>query len=567
MPAGSNGTKKHTELATMWRSCQGALSIIFFLSIFVNLSMLTLPLYTMQLFDRVLSSGNHNTLIALAVIAAFFLLLSGVLDYARSGIQMRVGQRCAAYLRDRVFKVCFARGASTQVAQQAISDVRAVTDILQAGVASTVFDLIWTPFFVLLCYAIHPLLGHVALLSVVVLFVLALLNEKLTAGRLAAANASNAEASGHLNAAFDGREAACGLGMGPALQARWNGSNADCDDNSASANERAAAIQSLTKTTRLLVQAALMSAGAWLAIQQEISASVIIASSIILGRALAPVEQIVGHWKRIVAFRGAHNRIDALLAKDISSDEVLELPTPEGHLEVNGLAATPQAGSKPVISGINFKLPAGSSLAIVGASSSGKSTLARAIVGALPARAGEIRLDNATLSQWESESLGQHLGYVPQSINLLQGTIAENIARFREATSEEVVAAAEEAGVHEAILRLPEGYQTQLGPNGVGVSGGMQQRIALARAVFGNPCLIVLDEPNANLDEDGEQALQQSIKRMTEAGRTVISVTHRSRLLQVMDHILVLNQGRQVAFGPSGAVIQQMRGNRVAAVQ
>jgi PrtD family type I secretion system ABC transporter len=564
-------TSKHSasndQLAMIRRSCRGATMVVFLLSVVVNLSMLTLPLYTMQLFDRVLSSGNQNTLLFLAMIAAFFLVLSGVLDFARSGIQLRIGQRCAVTLREQVFKACFANGASTNLAQQAMADTRAATEVMTAGVLATIFDLIWTPFFVLLCYVIHPVLGHVALASVVVLFLLAVINERITSGRLASANAAHAEASGHLNAAFDGREAARGLGMGSALEERWTASLTACDRDSMIANERAAAIQSMTKTSRLLVQAALMSAAAWLAIQQEISASVIIASSIIMGRALAPVEQIVGHWKRIIAYRGASQRLSVLLATTDQVAHRTDLPRPSGELEVSGLAVAPTRGSRPVIAGIAFKLEAGQSLAIVGASGSGKSTLARSLVGALPVKAGEIRLDHATLDQWMPDTLGQHLGYVPQSVSLLEGTIAENIARFTEATSETIIAAAKEAGVHEAILRLPDGYQTQLGPNGTGLSGGMQQRVALARAVFANPCLVVLDEPNANLDEEGERSLQQSIKRMTAAGRTVVAVTHRPHLLQVMDQLLVMNQGRQVAFGPRDEVVQQMRGNRVAAVR
>ena len=553
-------------LTVLERANASALAFVFLLSLFINLSMLALPVYSMQIFDRVITSGNVNTLIYLTAIAAFFVIIYGVLDYARSGVLLRAGKASEQHLREHVFDASFSAAASPGHVQRAMSDVRAMCEVLTAGVASTVFDLFWTPLFVLLCYLVHPTLGIIAGASVVVLFGLALANELVTSGWLKVATDAHADAGTELAGTFQSIEAARGLGMGATLRGRWLTVMADGDQATAIASERAAGFQALSKLSRLLVQICLMGAGAMLAIQGEISPSVMIAASIIMGRALAPVEQIVGHWKRIVAYRGARDRLRELLAPRDGAGPVTELPGPVGKLNVENAAICLEAGQRPTVMGVSFDLDPGTSLAIVGASGSGKSTLARSLVGALRPSLGSIRLDGATYDQWTPDRLGRHLGYLPQSVELLQGSIAENIARFTNSPDADIVAAAREAGVHDAILRLPDGYRTQLGPGGLGISGGMRQRVALARAVFGGPCLVVLDEPNANLDEEGERELVANLKRMKAAGRTVVLVTHRPQILRTIDNILVMNQGRQIAFGPTADVVARMRGGKVAAV-
>ena len=493
-------------------------------------------------------------------------MIHGVLDFARSGILVRMGKAWETRLRDRVFKVSFGQGTPVASVQRAMADVRATCEVATAGVISVVFDLVWTPFFVLLCYLMHPLLGAIALASVVGLFSLAILSEWITSKALRSAGTSNAVAAGILHSAFSGIEAARGLGMGAALNRQWREALDEGDACGLRASERAAGLQAMSRMSRLLVQIALMGTGAMLAVQGEISPSVMIASSIIMSRALAPVEQIVMHWSRVVNYRAASSRLRELLSVPQAAHSPVELPRPEGRLEAANVTICLEKGARPVVAGVSFALDPGTSVAVLGSSGSGKSTLARSLVGAVSPIAGSVRLDGATFDQWESDKLGAHLGYLPQSVDLLEGTVAQNIARFRDATDADVIAAAQEAGVHDAILRLPDGYQTQLGPAGQGLSGGMRQRVALARALFGSPRLVVLDEPNSNLDDEGERSLLASIARMKAAGRTVVLVTHRPQILRAIDNVLVLNQGRQVAFGPTDEVAAKMRGNKLAAV-
>lgn len=549
-------------------ACRPALTTVFVLSLFINLSMLTLPLFSMQLYDRVLSSGNHNTLIFLALIAVLFLVIFGILDYVRSGILLRLGLRFEDALKRPLFDTLFrmdSKGDSS-AAQQALSDAQTMRDTIGSTAVAALFDLPWTPLFVMLCFALHPLLGTVSLIGVVILFVLAVTNELLTHRKLAETGehaATNASFSGSV---FTNQDAMRSLGMGDTLRQRWITVQDKASNASAVAGERAVAVQSASKSARFIIQLALLTFGAWLAIEREISPGVMLAASIIMGRALAPVEQVVAQWRRIVGFRQADARLRQLFATTESGAATTDLARPQGHIRVEKAAIPAVSGGKPVIMGVDFALAAGQSLAIVGASGSGKSTLARALVGSCTPISGAIRIDNAAFAQWDISRLGKFIGYVAQDVDLLEGTIAENIGRFREATMEEIVAAANEACVHDAILRLPEGYETKLGNGGLGLSGGMRQRVALARALFGDPCLVVLDEPNSNLDEEGDRAFTNSVSNMTAAGRTLIVVTHRPQILQHLDYLLVMGMGRQIAFGPRQDVIRRMRGNKMAAV-
>ena len=557
-----------TALTTAKAACRPALATVFVLSLFINLSMLTLPLFSMQLYDRVLSSGNQNTLLFLALIAALFLVMFGILDYARSGILLRLGLRFEDALKTALFDTLFRLdsngGAAT--AQQAMRDAQAMRDTIGSSAVSALFDLPWTPCFVIVCFALHPLLGAVALVGVVVLFALAVANEVLTHKKLAETGEHFAASTAFTGSVFANQDALRSLGMGDTLRQRWLTSQDEASNANAIAGERAAAIQSISKSARFIVQVALLSFGAWLAIERQISPGVMLAASIIMGRALAPVEQVVAQWRRIVGYRQADARLSQLFANAGTAVAATDLGTPKGHIRVERANIPAVRGGRPVVMRADFVLKAGDSLAIVGASGSGKSTLARALVGGATPLSGAVRIDNATLTQWNINQLGKHIGYVPQDIELLEGTIAENIARFSGASSTAIIAAAKEACVHDAILRLPEGYETKLGYGGVGLSGGMRQRVALARALFANPCLVVLDEPNSSLDEDGERALANSISKMKSAGRTLIVVTHRPQILQHLENLLVMGMGRQIAFGPRNDVISRMRGNKMAAV-
>lgn len=557
-----------TALTKAKAACRPAMATIFIISLFINLSMLTLPLFSMQLYDRVLSSGNHNTLLFLALIAVLFLVMFGILDYARSGILLRLGVRFEEKLKAPLFNALFHMDSngSAATAQQAMHDANAMRDTIGSSAVSALFDLPWTPCFVILCFALHPLLGTVSLIGVLVLFALAVANEILTHKKLAQSGERAGASASFIGSVFSDKDAMRSLGMGDTLRSRWTTMQDEATNASTVASERAAAIQSISKSARFIIQMALLTFGAWLAIEREISPGVMLAASIIMGRALAPVEQVVSQWRRIVGYRQADARLNRLFRAAAQADRMTELPRPKGHVRVEKATISAVHGGKPVVTGADFALEAGQSLAIVGASGSGKSTLARALVGSGSPISGAVRIDNASLTQWDIDQLGKHIGYVPQDIDLLEGTIAQNIARFTDASSDEIIAAATEACVHDAILRMPEGYETKLGNGGIGLSGGMRQRVALARALFGNPCLVVLDEPNSNLDEEGDRAFTKSVANMKDAGRTLIVVTHRPHILQHIDNLLVMGMGRQIAFGPRQDVITRMRGNKVAAV-
>ena len=395
------------------------------------------------------------------------------------------------------------------------------------------------------------------------MFSLALLTEFYTRSSVERTNALANEASRFVAAALRNGEVVRGLGMGDIVMDRWSCRQSAMVDAHSTLVERGAAMHSITKFARMAVQTSLLCIGAWLAIEQQISPGAMMATSIIMGRALAPVEQVVGQWKRIIAFRSAYRRLEELFQALPVTAAPTALPAPRGDIDVENAVVWPPAAGRPSVKGVSFSLKAGESLAIVGASASGKSSMARAMAGVWPLREGVIRIDGAAYSQWDQNRLGKHIGYLPQDIELFSGTVADNIARLAKVDEAAVVAAAKAAGAHEVILRLPNGYDTPIGEGGVALSGGMRQRVGLARALYGDPRLLILDEPNSNLDEDGERALAHAMAQAKAAGRTVIVVTHRPQLLAHVDRIMVMSFGKSLAFGERDEVIARMRGQRV----
>ncbi len=555
----------NSPLKTAMRACMPAFGATAFISVFINLTMLALPLYSIQVFNRVLTSRNEGTLLMLTLIVVVFLALYGFLEYIRAGIQLRASILFDETLRRQLFDTLMRAEVAgmNKVGPQMLRDADGVRDAISSGLASTMFDLPWAPIFVGLCFLLHPLLGVVALIGAIVLFAFALLSERLTRTGVREASQLAAEASQFAASALKQGEAVRGLGMGDTIAERWSSTQSQMIATQVATSEKSAAILAVSKFVRLLVQTGLLGAGAWLAIEGQISAGVMMASSIIMGRALAPVEMVVAQWKRIVALRAAYARINMLFQQLPELDAGLELPDPVGKLDVENVVVLPPSGGRPVVKGVSFSVAAGEIIAVVGASGSGKSSLARAIAGVWPLMQGNVRLDDAAFTQWDPNRLGKHIGYLPQNVELFNGTIAQNIARLGYVDDNAVIAAAKAAGAHELILRLPKGYDTPIGENGAALSGGTRQRVGLARALYGNPRLIILDEPNANLDEEGDRALGKALAEMKAAGRTVIVVTHKPQVLSHVDKILVLSFGMTLAFGPRDTVIQNMRGQRL----
>jgi PrtD family type I secretion system ABC transporter len=556
---------RRSPLGSALRTCYPALIATFVLSLFINASMLATPLYSMQIYDRVLTSRSVGTLTMLTVVVGMFLVLYGILEFARSGVLARAGLQFEGALRHPLFETMMQAELSPRhrCGQQIIRDAETIRDCIAGGTAAIACDLPWTPVFVALCFMQHLYLGIVALIGSVVLFSLAMFTEFFTRVSVDRTNTLANEANRFVASALRNGEVVRGLGMGDIVLDRWSGAQSAVIEAHSIVIERGAAMHAVTKFARLAVQTSLLCVGAWLAIDRQISPGAMMAASIIMGRALAPVEQAVGQWKRVVGFRSAYRRLEELFEALPAQDAPTALPIPKGQIEVENAIVWPPAANRPSVKGVSFALNAGESIAIVGASASGKSSLARALAGVWPLREGVIRIDGAAYSQWDQTRLGKHIGYLPQDIELFSGTVAENIARLGHVNDTAVIAAATAAGAHDAILRLPNGYDTPIGEGGVALSGGMRQRVGLARALHGNPRLIILDEPNSNLDEEGEKALGQAMAAMKSAGRTVIVVTHRPQILAHVDRVMVMSFGKALTCGPRDEVIAKMRGQKV----
>ncbi|HIC81577.1 MAG TPA: type I secretion system permease/ATPase [Kiloniellaceae bacterium] len=531
-----------------------------FFSFFINLLMLTGPLYMLQVYDRVLSSGSRHTLIMLTVVAIGMILTSALLEFVRARILVRIGSRLDSSLSDTLFGGLLRRRlrqtADGEV--QPLRDLESLRGFLTGNGLISFFDAPWTPLFLAIIFLLHPLLGLVALGGAVILFTLAVISELTTRGPLREASADSAAAHSFTENTLRNAEVIEAMGMLPALRQRWRQRHQAALAAQAQASDRGGMLTAAAKFVRPALQVAILGTGAYLALQQIITPGVMIAASIIMGRALAPVEGAIGHWRGFILARSAHGRLKGFLAKEKQPEECLPLPRPKGALAVERLVAAPPGLDKPVIKGISFALSPGESLGVIGPSAAGKSTLARLLIGVWAPAAGHVRLDGADISDWDHVLLGPALGYLPQDVELFDGTVAENIARFGEADPEKIVRAAQRANVHEMILRLPQGYDSVIGQGGAALSGGQRQRIGLARALYGEPAFIVLDEPNSNLDGDGEEALRKAVAELKAGGTTLVVIAHRPSVLAGMDKLLVLRDGLIEQFGPREEVMPKV---------
>ena len=546
-------------LRSALKACRDSFAYAAFFSLFVNLLLLVPAIYMLQVYDRVLSSGSVSTLVMLTLVTAFLFLVMGGLEWVRSQILIASSNRLDALLAPRVFDSVFRQSlvSSGKVASaQPLADLLQLRQFLTGPGLFAFFDVPWLPIYIAVMFLFHPLVGVAAIASALVLIGLAVWNELSIRGDLNEASQRSIEASNHTQRNLRNVDAIEAMGMLPRLRARWLEKQQEMLSLQTRASRRGGLVTAASKTFRVLIQTLILGLGAYLAIRHEISAGGVIAGSILLGRALAPLDQMIGTWRGFVSARESYHRLDQLLDGAPPRAPPMALPKPQGTLSVEKLVVTPLGADAPVLRGISLQAAPGEVLAVIGPSAAGKTTLVRAMLGLVEPTSGDVRLDDAKVDQWDRALLGQHIGYLPQDVELLDGTIAENIARFGEVDAERVVAAADAAGVRSMILRLPQGYATRLVGNVV--SAGQRQRIGLARALYGMPQWIVLDEPNANLDQEGEAALAATLQALKRAGRTVVVVTHRRDILSLVDRIALLVQGQLVLHGPRDEVLAQL---------
>ncbi len=536
--------------------------IVGLFSAVVNLLMLTGPLFMLQVYDRVLSSRSVETLTALFLLVIFLFVMMGLIDLARSRIMTRIALRFQGRIEERVFTAALQEGARTgreEAAQGGMRDLDAIDRLIASPVLMALFDLPWTPLFLGAVFLFHPLLGAVATAGLCVLVVTTLLNQLLTKAALQQSTIA-AHAAERMSDLFRQRAEVIGaLGMRGAVLHHWQNARDRTSSAQMIASDRSAGFTVFSRSFRLFLQSALLAAGAWLVLAQEVTPGAMIASSILMGRALSPIEQLVAGWPLLQRARDGWQRLDGLLTRHPAPPPRTPLPRPKARIEVNQIALIPPGESQPVLRNLSFTLAPGQALGVIGPSGAGKSTLARALIGAWPIAAGAIRIDGATPEQFDPDMLGRLIGYLPQQVVLFDGTIAENIARLSPAPDpRRVVAAAEAAAVHQLILDLPQGYDTQITQGGRPLSGGQIQRIGLARALYDDPVLIILDEPNSNLDNDGSEALNRAIRRAKTRGAAVIIMAHRPAAISECELLAVLEQGSCRAFGPRDKILRSM---------
>lgn len=533
----------------------------------INILMLVPSIYMLEVYDRVLASRNDFTLIMLTVMVLALYALISLLEHIRTMVLVRVSGSLDAFLNNRVFTAAFEHNlkASGANAGQALMDLMNIRQFVTGQGFFAFVDAPWLPIYLLVVFLFNFWMGVFALVSTLLLIFLAWAQEVMTKSLLTESNSIAIKSSSIATNNLRNAEVIEAMGMLPSLRRRWYEMHTKFLKLQAEASERQAAISAITKFIQISVQSLILGLGAYLVIQGMVTSGMMIAGSILLGRALAPVQQIIAVWKQARGVISSYERLNELLLKNPPREAGMSLPKPKGRLSVESVTAAPPGAQIAVLKNVSFAIDAGDILGVIGPSGSGKSSLARLLVGVWPAAMGSVRLDGADVYQWNKDELGPNVGYLPQDIELFAGTISENIARFGDVDSEKVIRAAELAGVHSMILRFPQGYDTVIGDAGTGLSGGQKQRMGLARALYGDPSFIVLDEPNSNLDDVGEAALAKAISYMRQMGKTVILISHRPAILQTTNKILVLNDGVVQMFGNSDEVFKAIAQARLQA--
>lgn len=536
----------------------------FIFSFFANILLFVSPLYMLQIYDRVLASRNEATLFGITLIAAFALAVYSILEMLRSRILVRGGmifdQRIAGPIYDAVHCSTLRKPGTGH--ETALRDVDSLREFLTGSGLLAFCDAPWTPIFLLACFVLHPWFGWMALVGGSVILGLTLINEVATRRSLDAANQASNAAGQQARATVRNAEVLQSMGMLAALRELWRSRHNEVLLLQARASDRAGIIVATTKFIRMFLQTMVLGLGAYLAIHREISAGSMIAASIIIGRALAPIELIVANWKGFTAARASYRRLADLVSLAGPEPHRMILPRPQGQVEADNVSVAAPGTATPILRGVSFRLQPGSVVGVIGPSAAGKTTLARALTGVWPLLSGTVRIDGSELGHWDPQALGRHVGYLPQDVELFDGTVAQNIARFAVEDEAAIIEVAQKAGCHTLIQGLPDGYNTRIGVGGHGLSGGQRQRIALARAMYGNPSLVVLDEPNASLDQAGEAALMQAVSGLKCRGATVIIVTHKFSILIEADQVLVMDGGCVQAFGAAEQILAQITGAR-----
>ena len=555
------------ENMSKFRSAMGVLRRqfvkVFVFSLFLNLTILVVPLYMLQVYDRVLSSQSTDTLFFLTALAGSLLIAMALVEMARSWLLVQSATWLDNALSSVLFKLTLAhrlQGEDISVSQP-MRDLEVVRSFLTGPGLPALFDSPWVPFYLAIIFFMHPIFGMIAVFGALVILTLAILSDIATKNATRQSSSAHMISNSFLDSLARNADAIHSMGMVNSLNKLWLRTHDAGVAWQEVAGDRAGVLNSIAKAFRMSLQIAILGSGAWLAIQQIITPGVMIAASIIMSRALAPAEAAISNWRNFISARQAHLRLKTLLGDTTGDDsDQTQLPPPTGRLQVDKVFMRHTGDKGWLLQNLTFQLDLGETLGVIGPSGIGKSSLIRLLIGLSKPNLGTVRVDGVEICNWSFEVVGPHIGYVPQDVELLIGTVADNIRRFTDATeSKDVVTAAKLAGAHEIILRLPNGYDTVLGEGGSKVSGGQRQRIALARALFGNPNYIIMDEPNANLDQDGQHALQQTLKSLKQLGKTVIIVSHHASVLSLADKLLVLSHGNKYIFGPRNSVFQQLK--------
>jgi PrtD family type I secretion system ABC transporter len=564
----SSSTPRESEIRRAIKACTSSFLAIVAFSLCINVLTLVSPLYMMQLFDRVLASRSGDTLLMLTIIAAFALLVLSLIDGIRAQILSRIG----TWLDDRVGPLVLGGALRTALrtdggsAAQGLRDLGTIRAFLTGPAITPLLDAPWAPLFLAALFLLHPMLGLVGLGGGTLLVGLAILNEILTKAPLRRASLAATRTHHRTEAALRNAEVIRAMGMQDGVVRTWQHDTEAASAAQVQAANRGATILAMSKFLRLTVQTMIMGVGAWLVIEHDVSPGAMFASSFLLGRAMAPVENAIGTWKSLVGARIAYRRLDEILAAAPVERAAMRLPTPAGEIQVDRVSYVPYGSDVPTLRNISFALAPGEVLGIIGPSAAGKSTLARLLAGTWTPTAGNVRLDGGDVGMWHDAGGSHHLGYLPQDIELFRGTVRDNIGRLSQASDEDVIEAAQLAGLHDTIMRLPRGYDSEIGDAGLRLSGGQRQRVALARALFGKPRFVILDEPNSSLDHEGEEALVRAIAQAKAQGTTIIVITHRPSILGLADKLLLLRNGAIEAFGDSREVIAKLNGGQLRAV-